>query len=75
MKSSNEQPCYCGTPSSAHDVACPVAEAERAKRDQRVLDAMSAIPRAKLQSWIDRGFASVLELAKAELARREGGKT
>ena len=43
----------------------------RAEHDQAVLDAMSAIPRATLQSWLDRSFSTVVPLAKAELARRD----
>jgi hypothetical protein len=45
---------------------------EELERSRPVLDALRRIPEAKLRSWIQRGFASVVELAKAELARREG---
>lgn len=38
--------------------------------DDGVLGAVGDIPSATLQSWIDRGFATVERLAKLELERR-----
>ena len=38
--------------------------------DRAVLDEMTAIPKAALESWIARGFMTVLGIARAELARR-----
>lgn len=69
-----DEGCECP---GAHECGVTTSTAANERRarsaaDERVLAAMSAIPREKLQSWIDRGFDSVLELAKAELARREG---
>lgn len=43
---------------------------QRAARAIAVLDAMEAIPTLVLQTWLDRGFETVVPLARAELARR-----
>lgn len=41
-----------------------------ARANVAVLDAMAVIPTLVLQTWIDRGFETVVPLARAELARR-----
>ncbi len=41
---------------------------------QAVLDAIGAIPEAKLRSWIKRGYSTVSPLAKLELQRRKLAK-
>lgn len=45
---------------------------QRAAIDKPVLDACSALTEFTLRNWIKKHYRSVMALARAELARREG---
>jgi len=42
----------------------------RRRAERRVLKALAVIPDAALRRWIDRHYATVISLARAELALR-----
>lgn len=52
-----------------------MSSAKRKRAERRVLRATAAIPEAALQRWLQRGFMTVVPLARAELRRRNLGAT
>ncbi len=52
------------------DLQRAVNEHDRKQADSLVIEAIRAVPEKTIQSWVKRGFKTVLPLAKAELKAR-----